>query len=213
MPKGGASLAAHSRSADSAFWGPKTKKLYKFVKMCPRPACGLEPQHCFCVCPECFAILRARKRCPRRGCNQGADRSPEVESPVQESPPRPRLPSESSSPPLSPPTVRKPWAMPAWFLRCPCWDCPPHHFRPQTCNGLVYTTPAYRSHLAAGVTPSNPLWGLTPAKRKEKLLLLRQEAERKVALEQQEAQEQLQTLAREQQLQHLQQKQQQHEQL
>ena len=175
-------ISLDGRSPNSATWGPNTRKQWKWVKMCPRRACGLEPQHCMCVCKQCQTLLHGLKRCSCKGCNEGADRSPEVETPPQESPPRPRLPSESCSPPLSPlspPTVHKPWAPPRWAMLCPSWDCPPHHFHPRECFGLVCATSAYRAHLAAGVTPNNPLWGLTPEKRKEVLLLRRQEAKQK----------------------------------
>ena len=76
----------------SAFWGPPAAKRFKMVKMCPRKACGLEPQHCLCCCDDCGALLRGLKRCKRKGCTFGANRSPEVTTPPQESPPRPRLP-------------------------------------------------------------------------------------------------------------------------
>jgi len=170
-------ISLDGRSPNSATWGPNTRKQWKWVKMCPRRACGLEPQHCMCVCKQCQTLLHGLKRCSSTGCTEGADRSPEVETPPQESPPRPRLPSVS--PPPSPPSPRKPWAPPSWVLRCPCEDCPPRHFRPSedTLLGVVYSSPAYRAHYRAGVLPSNPLWGLTPAKRKEVLLLRRQEAE------------------------------------
>jgi len=174
MRRPAADVSLDGRSPTSATWGPLTRKQWKWVKMCPRRACGLEPQHCMCVCKQCQKPLRGLKRCSATGCTEGADRSPEVETPPQESPPRPRLPSVS--PPPSPP---KPWAPPSWVLHCPCWDCPPDHFRPREhlLLGIVYYPAAYRAHCRAGVLPSNPLWGLTPAKRKEVLLLRRQEAE------------------------------------
>ena len=57
------------------------------VKLCPRKACGLVPQHCLCCCEDCGALLRDPKRCKRKGCTFGANRSPEVTTPPQESPP------------------------------------------------------------------------------------------------------------------------------
>ena len=97
-------VSLDGRKITSAFWGPPASKRFKLVKMCPRKDCGLEPQHCQCCCEDCGALLRGLKRCKRKGCTFGANRSPEVTTPPQESPPRARLPSKPP-PSLSPPPI------------------------------------------------------------------------------------------------------------
>jgi hypothetical protein len=89
------------RSAKSK-WGHAGGKL---VKMCPhiKPGggqCGLDAEHCFCLCLLCSAPMKARKRCGAlmkdgSRCMWGSDRSPEVSSPEQDHPlePRPRQPT------------------------------------------------------------------------------------------------------------------------
>lgn len=86
------------RSPNSKFWGKK----YGIARMCPNirskklggdgRQCGLQPSQCMCMCPKCFAPLRALKRCKK--CPWGADRSPDASSieasPELPSPPRPR---------------------------------------------------------------------------------------------------------------------------
>ena len=164
------------------------------VKMCPRKACGLEPQHCLCCCDDCGALLRGLKRCKRKGCTFGANRSPEVTTPPQESPPRPRLPSKPS-PSLSPPRARRalcytPPMWPNvrspgpdhWTYHCPCEWCPQHHFRPHRVLGLTVWHAAYRAHRAAGILPGHPLWGLSPEARKTRLLEMRQQREQQQQL-------------------------------
>ena len=90
-------VSLDGRSPNSKMWGPPTAKRFKMVKMCPRKKCGLEPERCFCICKECHRPLRGLKRCGRPGCPFGANRSPEVETPPPESPPRARLPSMNPS--------------------------------------------------------------------------------------------------------------------
>ena len=203
-------LASHisldGRKDTSAFWGPPAAKRFKMVKMCPRKACGLEPQHCLCCCDDCGALLRGLKRCKRKGCTFGANRSPEVTTPPQESPPRARLPSKPS-PSLSPPRARRalcysPPTWPGarspgpdhWTLHCPCEWCPHHHFRPHRVLGITVWHAAYRAHRAAGILPGHPLWGLSPEARKTRLMEMRQQREQQqqqlLLLQQQQQQQQ-----------------------
>jgi hypothetical protein len=91
------------RSSNSKYWGKK----YRVITMCPNikskkrggdgRQCGLQPAYCMCVCPKCFAPLRARKRCAK--CPWGADRSPDASSP-------------ETSPVLPPPPRPRPWFRP-----------------------------------------------------------------------------------------------------
>ena len=87
-------VSTDGRSAKSKFWGPHGRRSER-VRMCPhvKPGggqCGLDEDHCFCLCLLCSNPMRARKRC--LFCPWGRDRSPEVSTPEQESPPpkRPR---------------------------------------------------------------------------------------------------------------------------
>jgi hypothetical protein len=92
-------VSLDGRSATSKYWGHAGGKL---VKMCPhvKPGggqCGLDAEHCFCLCLLCSSPMNARKRCGAlmkdgSRCPWGSDRSPEVSSPEQEPPPlaRPR---------------------------------------------------------------------------------------------------------------------------
>lgn len=85
------------RSPNSKTWGLR----YAVVTMCPHirskkqggdgRQCGLGRDKCMCMCPTCFAPLRARKRCPNSKCHFGADRSPDASSP-EESPELPKAP-------------------------------------------------------------------------------------------------------------------------
>jgi hypothetical protein len=102
-------LSFDGRAPNSKYWGASTK----MVKMCPhvKPGggqCGLDADHCFCVCLLCQAPMRARKRCGARLtdgsiCPWGQDRSPEVSSPEQDPPPPPRKRPARRSP--SPPAL------------------------------------------------------------------------------------------------------------
>jgi hypothetical protein len=101
-------LSFDGRSPNSKYWGVSTT----LVKMCPhvKPGggqCGLDADHCFCLCLLCQGPMNARKRCGRRlpdgtMCPWGQDRSPEVSSPEQDPPPPPRKrPACSLSPAAS----------------------------------------------------------------------------------------------------------------
>jgi hypothetical protein len=95
-------LSFDGRSPNSKYWGVSTT----LVKMCPhvKPGggqCGLDADHCFCVCLLCQGPMQARKRCGRRLpdgsiCPWGQDRSPEVSSPEQDLPRPPRKRSARS---------------------------------------------------------------------------------------------------------------------
>ena len=176
-------VSLDGRSPNSKMWGPPTAKRFKMVKMCPRKECGLEPQRCFCLCKECQRPLKGLKRCGRSGCPFGANRSPEVETPPPESPPRARLPSMNPSL-LSRWPYDRPPPPDHWINRCPCEQCPFYHFRPHVVMGVSVWHAAYRTHRAAGILPGHPLWGLSPAERKNKLLELRQQREHQVVLQQ-----------------------------
>ena len=82
------------RSPNSIYWGNRTK----IVKMCPhvRPRggplggdgqrCGLDADHCMCMCLLCGAPMRARRICgallaDNTRCTWGSDRSPDNTSP------------------------------------------------------------------------------------------------------------------------------------
>jgi hypothetical protein len=81
------------RHGASQYWG----KHQRMVKMCPhvKPGgrqCGLQAAHCMCMCLLCGSPMKARKRCNQlltdgTRCPWGQDRSPEVSTPEQESPP------------------------------------------------------------------------------------------------------------------------------
>ena len=140
-------VSLDGRSPNSKMWGPLTAKRFKMVKMCPRQRCGLEPERCFCICKECHRPLRGLKRCGRPGCPFGANRSPEVETPPPESPPRARLPSMNPSL-LSRWPYDRPPRPDSWIHRCPCEQCPFHHFRPHVVMGVTVWHAAYRALIA-----------------------------------------------------------------
>ena len=81
------------RTGPSKFWGKRSR----MTKMCPhvKPGggqCGLEAKHCKCVCLLCHKPVQSRKRSNAlledgTRCQWGQDRSPEVSTPEQESPP------------------------------------------------------------------------------------------------------------------------------
>jgi hypothetical protein len=116
------------RSPNSIYWGPRTK----IVKMCPhvRPRggplggdgqrCGLDAEHCMCMCLLCGAPMRARRVCgallaDNTRCPWGANRSPDNTSP-EASPEKVKVPRrvvwyKDPAPPKPGPTPSLPRGM------------------------------------------------------------------------------------------------------
>jgi len=99
-------ISLDGRSPNSKYWGKRTKN----VRMCPhvKPRgepyggngrqCGLDAEHCMCMCLLCGAPMRARRVCGSSlpdgsKCMWGSNRSPDVStpeaSPERVVPPRP----------------------------------------------------------------------------------------------------------------------------